>query len=90
MVRGNIGFKRRNVELIGDSGGSQMNTWEAIFMQSPVNQGYYDEDELPQQNWEWPKGTWFQARLDQIREHRSPLGLKSSRKMNHGHDTQPM
>ena len=63
-----------------------MNTWEAIFMQSPVNEGYYDEHVLPQQNWDWPKGTWFQARLDYTREHRSPLGLKSSRKMSDSHE----
>ena len=67
-----------------------MNTWEVIFMQSPVNHGYYDEDELPQQNWEWPKGTWLQTRLDYIREHRSPLTLKSSRKMNHDRDMRTM
>jgi len=41
-----------------------MNAWESIFLQSPVNDGCYDVDELPQQNWRWPKGTWFQARLD--------------------------
>jgi hypothetical protein len=63
-----------------------MSIWETIFMQSPVNEGHYDEDELPQQNWEWPKGTWFQARLDYIREHHAPLALKTSRKMSGGHD----
>ena len=46
-----------------------MNSWEAIFTQSPVNQGYYDEQRLPQQHWGWPRGTWFQARLDLIRDH---------------------
>jgi hypothetical protein len=45
-----------------------MSVWESIFRQSPVNDGYYAEDELPQQNWRWPKGTWFQSRLDLIRE----------------------
>ena len=43
-----------------------MNAWQAIFFQSPVNGGCYEEDELAQQIWHWPKGTWFQARLDQI------------------------
>jgi len=61
-----------------------MSIWETIFMQSPVNDGRYDEEQLPQQNWEWPKGTWFQARLDYIREHQTPLALKSSRKMRGG------
>ena len=36
-----------------------MNSWEAIFTQSPVNQGYYNEQRLPQQHWAWPRGTWF-------------------------------
>jgi hypothetical protein len=46
-----------------------MSTWEAIFSQSPVNQGYYDETRLPQFHWDWPRGTWFQSRLDSIRDH---------------------
>ncbi len=46
-----------------------MNTWEAIFSQSPVNQGYYDEARLPQLHWGWPRGTWFQSRLDFLRDH---------------------
>jgi hypothetical protein len=57
-----------------------MNAWESIFMQSPVNNGYYEEDELQQQHWAWPKGTWFQTRLDFVRGH-MPLHLKSSRSM---------
>jgi hypothetical protein len=46
-----------------------MNAWESIFYQSPVNNGHYDEDELPQFNWGWPSGTWFQSRLHYIRDH---------------------
>lgn len=45
-----------------------MTTWEAIFLQSPVNEGYYDEEELPYQPWQWPKATWFQSRLELLRE----------------------
>ena len=45
-----------------------MSAWESIFFQSPVNGGCYEEDELTQQNWDWPKGTWFQGRLDRIRD----------------------
>ena len=56
-----------------------MNAWQSIFLQSPANSGYYDEDELPQQNWDWPKGTWFQDRLDHVREH-EPLNLRSHRR----------
>jgi hypothetical protein len=29
-----------------------MNAWESIFLQSPVNDGCYLEDELPEQNWD--------------------------------------
>jgi hypothetical protein len=53
-----------------------MSVWESIFRQSPVNDGYYAEDELPQQNWRWPKGTWFQSRLDLIRERQSMQAMK--------------
>lgn len=58
-----------------------MNTWESIFIQSPVNDGYYDEDDLPQQNWEWPKGTWFQSRMDYLREHETIPNLKLYKKL---------
>jgi hypothetical protein len=57
-----------------------VNAWKSIFMQSPVNNGFYEEDELQQQNWSWPKGTWFQTRLDFVRE-QMPLQLKSSRRI---------
>jgi uncharacterized membrane protein YbhN (UPF0104 family) len=41
-----------------------VNVWESVFTQSRANAGYYDEDDLPYHTWDWPKGTWFQARLD--------------------------
>jgi hypothetical protein len=54
-----------------------MNTWEAIFSQSPANRGYYNGEKLPQAHWDWPKSTWFQARLDLIRENERPWNGKS-------------
>ncbi|MGH7810937.1 MAG: hypothetical protein ACREP5_11730, partial [Candidatus Binatia bacterium] len=54
--------------------------WESIFFQSPANGGRYDEDELPQVNWEWPKKTWFQGRLDYTRDRDPLLHLKSRNK----------
>jgi hypothetical protein len=54
-------------------------TWQNIFAQSPVNRGYYDEDELPYCNWTWPKGTWFQARRNVMRESQSTWGHGSQR-----------
>lgn len=41
-----------------------MNNWEWIFRQSKVNDGFYDGDRLSVQNWDWPRQTWFQARLE--------------------------
>jgi hypothetical protein len=61
---------------------NSMNAWESVFLQSPVNEGSYEEDELPQLNWEWPRETWFQTRLDHVREHGPVLRLKSYRKFN--------
>ena len=58
-----------------------MNTWEAIFSQSPVNDGYYDEDRMPVARWEWPSGTWFQGRLEYAREHEPVRSLRTSRKL---------
>ena len=57
-----------------------MNTWEAIFSQSPANKGFYDGEKLPQTNWDWPKRTWFQARLNKVREHDRPRPVKATGK----------
>lgn len=43
-----------------------MTSWELIFLQSTVNNGAYDGDHLPEQTWDWPRGTWFQERLRYI------------------------
>ena len=58
-----------------------MNTWEAIFTQSPANDGYYKEDELMQLNWHWPRGTWLQGRLEYVRDHEPAVILKSLRRL---------
>jgi hypothetical protein len=58
-----------------------MNMWEAVFSQSPVNDGYYSGEKLPQVLWGWPRGTWFQARLDYIREHEGIGNLKTTKKL---------
>ena len=55
-----------------------MNVWESVFTQSRVYHGHcYEEDRLPEYRWEWPRGTWFQARLDYCREHELTWSLKS-------------
>ncbi|HZD42266.1 MAG TPA: hypothetical protein VE131_16200 [Terriglobales bacterium] len=61
-----------------------MNAWESIFMQSPVNEGYYDEDELPYLSWNWPKETWFQTRLTEMRRHQLVLTQKSVKRIQPG------
>jgi hypothetical protein len=53
--------------------------WRSVFAQSPVSSGYYDEDELPHCNWDWPKGTWFQVRRDIVREHQPAWSHKLRR-----------
>ena len=44
-----------------------MISWQLIFIQSKVNNGAYDGDRLFAQNWAWPKETWFQMRLRDLR-----------------------
>ena len=63
-----------------------MSAWKTIFVQSPVNDGHYDETELPYLNWHWPRETWFQSRLGFVREHEPVITLKSLRKFHHGGD----
>ena len=58
-----------------------MNAWEAIFTQSPVNNGFYRENELEQGYWEWPRRTWLQDRLEYVRENELTRGLKSIGKL---------
>ena len=67
-----------------------MNAWESVFRQSRVNDGYYDEDRLPQLKWDWPRGTWFQSRRYHVRDHQPVPNLKSSRKVTDGDETRTM
>lgn len=56
-----------------------MNVWQSVFTQSTVNTGRcYDVDDLPYHNWVWPSGTWFQARLDYVREHEPIWSIRRS------------
>ncbi len=67
-----------------------MNTWESIFSQSPANKGYYNGEKLPQAHWDWPKRTWFQARLNLVRESDRPRPLKTSIKLRNMGQMRPM
>ena len=53
-----------------------MNAWEAVFRQSRVYGGYYNEQLLPQRKWHWPTETWFQTRLDRLREGQGRIALR--------------
>jgi hypothetical protein len=38
-----------------------MTSWELIFLQSRVNNGAYNGNDLPAQNRDWPRNTWFKS-----------------------------
>jgi hypothetical protein len=58
-----------------------MTSWEVIFLQSRVNNGAYEGDHLPAQNWDWPRGTWFQERLYYLRARRRQIAQRNSLEM---------
>lgn len=41
--------------------------WQLVFMQSKVNGAAYTGEELPGRNWDWPKDTYLQRRLQKAR-----------------------
>jgi hypothetical protein len=44
-----------------------MSLWQIIFLRSKVNHARYEGDHLLTSNWNWPKETWFQLRLRDLR-----------------------
>jgi hypothetical protein len=42
----------------------KLSYWQIILLQSKANGCMYRGQDLPQTNWEWPKNTWFQERLN--------------------------
>src|SRR5262249_32914534 len=58
-----------------------MSSWQLMFLQSKVNDARYDGDRLVTQNWHWPKETWFQMRLRDLRKTyaRTPKNLSQPR-----------
>jgi hypothetical protein len=50
-----------------------VNAWQLIFLQSKVNNGTYNGELLPAQNWDWPQETWFQKRLRALRKARRQM-----------------
>jgi hypothetical protein len=45
--------------------------WQRIFLQSKVNGASYGGEELLPFNWNWPKNTYLQDRLQYVRRYRS-------------------
>ena len=64
-----------------------MSVWVSVIGRSRVNDGYsYVADKLPEFRWQWPKGTWFQARLDYAREHEPVWSLKTPQRTRSSHE----
>jgi len=60
-----------------------MSSWQLIFSQSKVNNGTYDGDRLVSQSWAWPKETWFQTRLRDMRRATRKSSEESTRQRLH-------
>jgi hypothetical protein len=41
--------------------------WQRVFLQSKVNGALYWGEELPGRHWQWPKDTYLQRRLRNVR-----------------------
>lgn len=51
-----------------------------IFQLSKVNGALYYGDALPQQNWKWPKNTWLQQRLRELRTEEGQVEAASGKR----------
>ncbi|HWO40791.1 MAG TPA: hypothetical protein VNO43_03200 [Candidatus Eisenbacteria bacterium] len=49
--------------------------WQLVFLHSKVNGAPYDGEKLASRSWDWPKDTYLQRRLKEIRT--SPLSANS-------------
>jgi len=50
--------------------------WQLIFLQSKVNGAAYNGEKLPGRNWDWPKDTYFQRRLQRVKFFQPADGYK--------------
>jgi hypothetical protein len=50
----------------------KLSFWQLVFLQSKVNGAAYRGEQLPRRNWNWPKDTYFQHRLDRAKWYRVP------------------
>jgi hypothetical protein len=49
--------------------------WQLVFAQSKVNGAHYIGEQLPPSHWNWPKDTFLQRRLRQVRWYPPSRGL---------------
>lgn len=56
-------FKKGFLNTEGLVPNNKISYWQLIALQSRANGCFYQFDKLPQVKWQWPIGTWFQARL---------------------------
>ena len=45
----------------------KLSFWQTVFVQSKANGAHYKGEHLPGYKWDWPKDTYLQRRLRQIR-----------------------
>lgn len=45
--------------------------WQSIFLQSKANGAMYNGEQTLGFKWEWPKNTFLQRRLEQLRRYRT-------------------
>ena len=45
--------------------------WQLVFTQSKVNGAHYIGEQLPGSNWGWPKDTYLQHRLRQVKRYQT-------------------
>lgn len=46
--------------------------WQLVFLQSKVNGAVYRGEQLPRQNWNWPKNTYLQRRRHLAKWYEAP------------------
>jgi hypothetical protein len=57
---------------------SNGNFWQLVFNQSKVNGAEYFGDRLPSHSWHWPKDTFLQRRLDELKKRRPRIAQEHS------------
>jgi hypothetical protein len=76
------------------------NFWQLVFNQSKVNGAEYFGDRLPSNSWDWPKDTFLQKRLKELKKRRPNIYTETPeanrtpdssthRKRRHTHREQP-